>query len=103
MPKLKIEFTQRAAAQIRNIFSYIAEDSPTNALKTVDKIEMRINLLAHNPSLGPELLERDFPFLSPGYRRLIVKPFIVYYRVIEKAIFITHVVHERQDQGNALR
>jgi toxin ParE1/3/4 len=103
MPKYDIEFTPRASAQMRNIFSYIAEDSPHIALKTVDKIESRVNLLKTNQNLGTELSESDFPFLTPGYRRLIVKPFIVYYRVINTEIFITHVVHERQEQGEALR
>jgi toxin ParE1/3/4 len=69
----------------------------------VDRLESRVDLLSDNPRLGAELSVDDFPFLTPGYRRLIVKPFILYYRIIDEIVFITHIVHERQDQKKALR
>jgi plasmid stabilization system protein ParE len=103
MPKYKIEFTQKSTAQIRSIFSGICADSAAAALKAAGKIEKHIALLADNPGLGAELPEDKYPFLTPGYRKLICKPFLVYYRVIGQTVFITHVVRERRDQGAALR
>jgi toxin ParE1/3/4 len=69
----------------------------------VERIEARVQRLEENPELGIELSAVDFPFLAPGYRRLLVSPFLIYYRIIEDAVFITHVVHERQSQRRALK
>jgi toxin ParE1/3/4 len=102
MRKYKVEFSRRANAQIRNIFSYIAQDNATAALKMVDTIEERVNQLATAPMLGIELPEDEYPFLTPGYRRLVVSPFLVYYRVMEDTVYITHIVHERRNQQKAL-
>ena len=89
--------------QIRNLFTYIAQDNPAAALKMAERIEARIQRLAENPELGVALSVDDYPFLTPGYRRLLVQPFWVYYRVKENTVFITHVVHGRQDQKAALK
>ncbi|MCL1918470.1 MAG: type II toxin-antitoxin system RelE/ParE family toxin [Peptococcaceae bacterium] len=103
MSTYKVEFSRRANAQIDKIFHDIAQDNPTAAFKMVDTIEEKITNLAHNPYMGMELLQEDYPFLEPGYRRLIVSPFLIYYRVAEPLIFITHIVHGRRDQKNALQ
>ena len=103
MNNIRIEFTRRANMQIRNLFTYIAQDNPAAALKVVERMEARIQRLEKNPELGVELSAEEYPFLTPGYRRLLVQPFLVYYRVIENTVFITHVVHGRQDQKAALK
>lgn len=102
MSKCRIEFTRRANAQIRNLFEYIAQDDGSAALKMVDRIEARIGRLADTPELGVELPESEYPFLAPGYRKLLVQSFLVYYRVDGDTVYITHVVHERQNQRSAL-
>ncbi|MCL2544601.1 MAG: type II toxin-antitoxin system RelE/ParE family toxin [Clostridia bacterium] len=103
MSRHKIEFTRRARAQIRNLFSYIAQDSPAAAQKTLDSIDARIQRLADAPELGVELSEAEYPFLEPGYRKLLARPFLVYYRIAAGTVYITHVVHERQNQRSALK
>ena len=102
MSKCRIEFTRRANAQIRNLFAYIAQEDASAALKMVERIEARTQRLTETPELGVELPEVDYPFLTPGYRRLLVSPFLIYYRVIEDTVFITHVIHERQNQKKTL-
>ena len=88
--------------QLRSIFSYIAEDNPDAALKMVDVLEARAHQLEDAPFTGIELPKDEFPFLQPGYRRLIVDPFIIYYRVIEQTVYITHIIHSRRNQAKAL-
>jgi len=90
----KIEFTRRAAIQIRNLFAYIAQEDPKAALKMAGRIETRIQRLEESPELGAELPGEEYPFLAPGYRRLLVQPFIGYYRVMEDTVYIIHVVGE---------
>jgi toxin ParE1/3/4 len=103
MNKHTVEFSRRAAAQLRNIFSYIAEDNPEAALNMVDKIEARAKQLESNPFIGAELPQSEYPFLPHGYRRIIANPFILYYRVAEQTVYITHIVHERRNQAKALQ
>ena len=102
MSKYKVEFSHRANSQIRNIFAYIAEENASAALKMVDRLEEKASQLADMPLIGPELPEAEYPFLQPGYRRLAAKPFILYYRIIDRTVFITHIIHSRRNQAKAL-
>lgn len=102
MNKNAVEFSNRANAQLRSIFSYIAEDNADTALKMVDTLETRARQLEDAPCIGVELLQDEYPFLQPGYRRLVVNPFLIYYRVIEKTVYITHVIHAKRNQAKAI-
>jgi len=99
--KYAVEFSRRASAQIRSIFSYIAEDNADAALKMVDKLEAKAAQLKDNPFIGTELSEDDYPFLPSGYRRLVVKPFVMYYRAVNKIVYITNIVHSKREQAKA--
>ena len=98
----KVEFTRRANMQLSNIFSYIAADSITAALKMVDMLEDNATRLGATPFIGVELLQDEYPMLTPGYRMLVVNPFNMYYRVVGDMVYITHVVHHRRNQAKAL-
>ena len=101
MSKYTVEFSRRANTQIRNIFSYIAEDNADAALKMVDALEKRARQLEDTPFIGAELPENEYPFLESGYRRLIVNPFIMYYRIINRTVYITHIIHAKRNQAKA--
>jgi len=101
MSKYAVEFTRRANAQIHSIFSYIAEDNADAALKMIDRLEARTYQLKENPFIGTELPSDDYPFLPYGYRMLVVNPFIVYYRVINQVVYITHIIHSKRNQAKA--
>ena len=101
MNKYAVEFSRRANAQLRNIFSYIAEDNVTAALNMADTLETRAKQLEDTPFIGTELPRDKYPFLPSGYRRLIVNPFLMYYRVIDKTVYITHIIHSKRNQAKA--
>jgi toxin ParE1/3/4 len=98
MSSYAVEFSRSANAQIQHIFSYIAEDNPDAALKMVDSLEAKARRLEDFPFLGAELPQNEYPFLKPGYRRLIANPFIMYYRIINQTIYITHIIHTKSCQ-----
>jgi len=97
MSNYTVEFSRRANAQIRHIFSYIAEDNPDAARLTVDSLEAKARRLENNPFPGIELPPNEYPFLKPGYRRLTANPFIMYYRIINQTVYITHIIHTKRD------
>ena len=99
--KYAVEFSRRANEQLRGIFSYIAEFNADAALKMVDTLEARARQLENTPFIGVELQENEYPFLQLGYRRLIVNPFIMYYRIINQTVYITHIIHAKRDQVKA--
>ena len=68
----------------------------------VNRLEEKASQLADTPLTGAELSEKEYPFLQPGYRRLTVKPFIMYYRVIDRIVLISHIIHARRSQAKAL-
>ena len=87
-------FTPQARADLQNIYDYIAQDNPTNALQFVDRLEERCHLLADYPYIGvarPEFGTNHRSFVVPGTRYIIV------YRPIDDGVEIIHVSHGRQD------
>ena len=71
------------------------------AQKMVDMLEARALQLEDMPFIGMELPQNEYPFLQPGYRRLVVNPFVLYYRVIGTTVHITHIIHTRRNQAKA--
>jgi len=102
MEKYKVEFSRRANLQIHNIFAYISEDNSNAALKVIDALEAKAIQLGRSPFIGIELSNDEYPFLPLGYRKVVVKPFVMYYRIIDQTVYITHIVHSKRNQTRAI-
>ena len=90
----RCEFAPESRADIQQIYEYVAERSPRNALRLIQRIEERCYLLADYPYLGmarPEfgLTYRSFAVPSTGY--------IIVYRPIEDGVDIHRVYHGSQN------
>jgi toxin ParE1/3/4 len=88
--------------QIRSIFHYIAEDNKDAAIKMVDVIQSKARKLESSPYIGIELMQKDYPFLEPGYKRLVINPYFLYYRIDGQNVYVTHIVHMKRKQFMAL-
>jgi len=97
MPPIKIYYTQDAIDDLDVIFNYISEDNKQAALRMVDRLEAAILRLADNPRLGAVLPVEHPSIINPGYRRIVVKPYNVFYRILNNSIFIGRVLHGRQN------
>ena len=90
---MKIIFSPRAKGRLRQIRSYIAENSPINAIKTISRIHQVIELLSSFPELGKFWKKSDT-------RAIVVAglPYRIHYVVNQKenAIEIITIVHTRQ-------
>ncbi len=102
--KYKIVRTDTADALIRRIVLYVADkfDNET-ALDKLDELESSIMTLADNPYIGEE---PRYPVLKrQGYRVLITKKDLVFYKIDEdkKIVTIYAVTDQRQDYLSIIR
>lgn len=102
--KYNIVRTDTADAGIRKIVLYIAQNfGRKTALKKLEEIESEIQKLDSDPYIGTE---PQYPVLKrQGYRVLILKKDLVFYKVdeINRRIVIYAVVDQRQDYLNIIR
>jgi addiction module RelE/StbE family toxin len=81
-----IRWTPTGLRDLESLHAWVAENSPTAAAATVEKILEAIAALERHPDLGRK-------GRVAGTRELIVRPFVVAYRVNEAAIEILSVLH----------
>lgn len=84
----RCEFSPQARADLLLIHDHIAEDSPPNALRFVNRLEQQCYRLADYPFMGrarPEFGSDYRSFTAPGTRYIII------YRPIEDGVQILHV------------
>jgi toxin ParE1/3/4 len=91
----QLRISPRASEDLLDIWSYIADDSEANADGFIDKIYETMELLARQPGLGRHREE-----LAPGIQSFAVGRYIVFYRVVTRAIEIVRVLHGARDIEN---
>jgi len=96
MPK-KIVLSEAAYYDIDSIFSCISQGGKQAAEKLRLRIYEGIKKLLNFPEMGAVIPEEDAPGAQRGYRRIVVNPYIVFYRVLEDRIVIARVLHGRQN------
>lgn len=97
MTKHRIRYTRDAVDDLDSIFDYISEDNREAALGMLERLENSILKLAENPRIGAVLPTNDLSLVEPGYRRIVVKPYLVFYRIGNGEVLIARVLHGRQD------
>ena len=88
---VKLRWTLPAVEQIREIFEYIADDSPAAAARTVERIRLSIRQASRMPFAGR--------MGRVGGTREVIVPgtsFIVAYRILEDAIHVLAILHGAQ-------
>jgi toxin ParE1/3/4 len=90
---VRVEWTALAIAQLDEAMGYIAADRPAVALEWLDLLLGEAERLAAFPDSGrvaPEATRDDI-------REIIVSPYRLVYRRERDAVFVTMVLHERQN------
>lgn len=93
----KIVLSEMAYYDIETIFSYISQDSKQAAEKLRVNIYESIKKLSDFPEMGAVIPEEDAPGAQRGYRRIVITPYSVFYRVLEDRIVIARILHGRQN------
>jgi len=91
METYDVHFLQEALDDLEEIVLYIAQDSREAALRMHDKIIERANDLTVFPKRGR--LVPDKKMAAAGYRMLGIKPYIAFYRIVDRNVFIYRVLH----------
>ena len=93
----KIVLSEMAYYDIETIFSYISQDNKQAAEKLRLLIYEGIKKLSYFPEMGAVIPEEDAPGTQRGFRRIVVSPYSIFYKVLEDRIVIARVLHGRQN------
>ncbi len=88
----QIRISARATSDLTEIWSYIADDSVTNADAFIDKLYETIQVLANQSGAGRRREE-----LAPGILSFPFARYIIFYRASRDAIEIVRVLHGARD------
>ena len=99
--KYNVIWASVAEKDIKNIIEYIAEESPKNALKLLNKIRQKASDLYTLPERGrivPELQDQGISL----YQELIIAPWRLIYRISGREIFVLSVIDSRRNVEDIL-
>ncbi len=88
----RVLFSPASHRDLREILEYIARDSRNRAIRFVDKLEQKCEMLAASPHLGFEC-----PELLPGLRVWPVGKYLIFYRAVRDGVEVLRVVHSARD------
>ena len=78
----KIIFSPQAIADLEEVVRYIAEENPDAAVRVGNALIDRVAILENFPLLGSLYPKR------PGVRKLVLRPYIIFYRFREQDNFV---------------
>lgn len=90
MPSVKI--AAAAEEDLKEIWSYVAENNPEAANKLIKEITRRFAVLRDHPQMG-----REQENLLVNLRSFVVKSYIIFYQPFEGGIEILRVIHGSRD------
>ena len=99
--KFAVEWTESAAADLRGIVLYIAENSLQNARQIFAKIKTECENLEKFPEIGKVPAELEALQIG-GYRELVVTPWRIFYRKDTERIVVLAVIDSRRNIDDAV-
>jgi len=100
MPTYNVDVLQLARDDIAEIYCYIALDNPHAALRVTDEIFDKIDTLAEFPERCP--MVPDSLLAKQGYRMLIIKNYIAFFKVFAAEVLVYRVLHGKRDYPQLL-
>ena len=99
MARYRVDVSEPAESDLRDIVRYISAQlsAPMTATKMMDAIEEAISGLADMPQKHPPVT--DERLASMGYRKLVVKNYIVFFTIDEKSkvVDVERILYARRD------
>lgn len=95
-PKRRIELSQRAKEDIRDILSYTLTTWGESQLeKYRARIDDALQVILRNPYAGR-------PSVKPTLKVLAVEHYRIFYRTVGGTIYVVRILHERMDTSRHL-
>lgn len=88
----KLRVSAEARAELAAIWLYIFGKNERAADRMVEEIAAQYEQLSEFPGMGIRREE-----LGPGYRSLPTGMYVIYYRVLEDEVEISHILHGSKD------
>lgn len=89
--RFRVEITLRAETDVKEIWAYIAADSPERASRFMRELENQVGKLERFPERCPPLPENEI--LGTEHRHLIYGNYRTVFRISGKTIFILRILH----------
>ncbi|MBS4030637.1 MAG: type II toxin-antitoxin system RelE/ParE family toxin [Clostridiales bacterium] len=96
-PKNRIKYSPAAVDDMDEIFSYISQDNIAAAELMLDKIDREVKKLEDFPNMGSVLPDDEYTIIQSGYRFIIARPYLVFYRIVNNNVIINRILHGRRD------
>jgi plasmid stabilization system protein ParE len=100
MPAYNVDILPIARDDIAEIYHYIAMDNPNAALRVTDEIMDKIDTLGEFPERCPIVPDRALA--QQGYRMLIIKNYLVFFKVFKSQVLVFRVLHGKRDYPQLL-
>jgi plasmid stabilization system protein ParE len=94
-PKFTVYWSRDAEENLKEIFNYIRQHSPKNALKIVTGIINLSKSLAYSPLQFQECVE--LPTKNKIYRKASYPPFKIIYRIKNQRIEVLSIFHSSRN------
>lgn len=93
----QIVYSPKAQADLDAIWDYISEKlmNPTAAENTVNGILDTVDMLKKQSEIGKPLYFSSG--LYSGYRYLIYKNYLAFYRILDETVYVDRIVYGRRD------
>ncbi|ABQ25467.1 type II toxin-antitoxin system RelE/ParE family toxin [Geotalea uraniireducens] len=89
--KFQVEITPIAEADIEDIWTFIAEDSPEAATAFILELESQLTTLESFPERCPLVPENEI--LSTRFRHLIYGNYRTIFRIAGRTVYVLRVIH----------
>jgi len=96
---VRLEWTEPALADLEALRDYIAQDSPVNAVRFIERLFKTADKLVDHPRLGREVAEADDT--SEEIREQIFSGYRILYRVLSDRVQVIAVVDSARDLAGA--
>lgn len=88
MTDFRIRYARQAIDDLDAIFDYVCLENPAAAEKLLSAFDSSISRLQTTPYMGAALRTDQPMFVAQGYRYLVVSPYLVFYRVDGRDVYI---------------
>ncbi|NOZ86317.1 MAG: type II toxin-antitoxin system RelE/ParE family toxin, partial [Deltaproteobacteria bacterium] len=97
----EVVWARNAAKDLQEIVGYIAENSPANARKVLERIKAKASALSRFPQRG-RVVPQLASFGIHTYRELVIRPYLLVYRIYGGKVIVLAVLDSRRDLEDVL-